>query len=326
VDKKEKKDKKEKPKPGREVGTRDDQIGFKQVRLVDPETGELTPLQPLSSILQRLLSDKEVRKRHSVQLVANDPEPIVRLVNMAEQYRKTKEQKQKARQTARFSGEKEIQLTWDTAGPDHQRKLDQARESLAEGVRVNLVHAPKKGVRHRLTVREMEERAQGTVDALADVGKERKEKEVGPRITAIYLVPLQIQNLTEKEVLIPFGAASNILQRRVSEVQKELEAGIRVKVTFAEERKPKKENGQKNGQDGDSAEGTLWSGGLVKLISKELSQQPNEAEKWTRKRKDTFVDSVVAKLVGNEAKEWKPRDVWKASTTIYLTKLEPSSD
>ncbi|THH29148.1 hypothetical protein EUX98_g5019 [Antrodiella citrinella] len=274
-------------------------------------------MTPTNVVLRRLLPDKEVRRRYSVQLVSLSPEPIVRLVNTGEQYRKEKEKKQRAQQRAKLSGEKEIQLTWDTEGPDHQRKLDQARESLAEGMRVDLIHAPKRGTRHRMTKEDMALCAQSTLDALADVGKERREKQVGPRITAIYLEPLAA-TVTENEVLIPLGAPQAIFQRRVSEVQKVLAAGGKVKLTFAEEKKSKDEV-EKNGLPEDTREGAPWSGGLVKLITKELKQQTAGEEKWTRKRKEAFVDAIITKL-GSEAQEWKPRDDWKASTTLYLRK------
>lgn len=157
---------------------------------MDPQTGELRPLAPLSDILAEIFSGedkgKDFKRKHAVQLVSTEPEPIVRLVNTSEQYRKAKEQKHKARLVGR-SEEKEIQLTWDTSGMDYQRKLDQAREALAEGHRVTLAHAPKKGIRHVLRANEMAERAQETVDALAEVGKEWKQREVGPRITVVFL-------------------------------------------------------------------------------------------------------------------------------------------
>ncbi|KAH8102285.1 hypothetical protein BXZ70DRAFT_1006891 [Cristinia sonorae] len=310
----------QKPKPGTEIGTQNEFISYQWVRLVDPDTGELRPMARLSTILQEYRSDKAMRKRHSVQLVANGAEPIVKVVDPGALYRKAKEMKQRARENARFSGEKEIQLTWDVAGLDHQRKMEQAREGLAEGQRVSLVYAPKKGVRFLLTPEEMAERAQEDVDALSEVGREWKERDVRRRITVVYLESTKVvAPVEEKEVVVPFTASQKVVRQRMAEVQKMLEGGSKVKLRFTEEKERKEKKPQETGAVDSVADALRKEAARVKQQA-EAEAKRKETKEWTRKKKDTFVEETIKTLkLGEAAKEWRSRDLWTASTTLYLT-------
>ncbi|TCD69761.1 hypothetical protein EIP91_006297 [Steccherinum ochraceum] len=308
------------------IGRRDENIPLKSVRLVDPTDGTLLPLQPFSQILEAYRGDKQKRKTTSIVLVATRPEPVVKVVNTADEYKRLKEQRKKRKATGK-PGDKEIQLTWDVSGSDLQRKLEHAREGLLAGHRVSLVHAPKKGVRHVLPRPEMAERAQAMVDALADVGKEWKAKEVGPKITVTYLESLFSAQSTApvKEVLIHLGSESHIVKEQIAAVKKELEVGRRVKVHFEAER-------ERKGKNGESASTTTSAlGSVAQMLTgsrptdpAELRAKSRSSRGWSRKNKDDFVETVLPQLISGKVKEWKARDDWTSTTTVYLERATDS--
>lgn len=123
----------------------------------------------------------------------------------------------------------------------------------------------------------------------------------------------------EQEVLIPLGAPPTIVQRRVADIQKALALGERVKVHFAEE-KVRKEEKSKGGSLVSDVLGILKAAAPLQSPSSPAQQKvkPQEKEKWNRKRKDEYVESVVATL--GPVTEWRARDDWTVSTTLYLTK------
>lgn len=140
-----------------------ERIRFNSVRLVDEETGQLGPPQQLTTILKSI-----ERKHQLVELVAEKPEPIVKIRDTREMYKKAREQKvSKAGDTK----EKEIQMSWGLAETDFERKLNKAREELERGNSVDLTFARKKG-QPFLTPDEMKSQVQRAVDALADISKE----------------------------------------------------------------------------------------------------------------------------------------------------------
>lgn len=159
----------------------DEDIPHRVVQLVDAETGRLNP----PSALRDLLSSID-RKTHHIELVREEPNPIVKIINKKEAFNKRKEQKARMKEVARKCTQKEIQMTWGVASGDLAHKLNKVREELMKGNRVDLVYAPKKGQPLPSPI-EMELRAQETVDFLADVGKEWKSREVQRTVTALYL-------------------------------------------------------------------------------------------------------------------------------------------
>lgn len=155
-----------------------EEIPYRSVRLVDPDTGHLNPPALLKSVLQAVAS-----KTHFLELVSENPEPIVRVICRKDRHEKLKEIKQKRKDSKRE--DKEIQLTWGVAAGDLQHKLKKVRQELQKGNRVSLVFAPKKG-QSPLSAAQMASKVQETVDSLADVGKEWKLRDVQKATTAIH--------------------------------------------------------------------------------------------------------------------------------------------
>lgn len=159
----------------------DDNIPFNRVRLADSES--LHPLAPLSTILSSI-----DRKTHHVELVADTPDPIVKIVNTKEAREKFKELKKRAQAAARAQVRKEIQVTWGVAPGDLAHKLQKARQELMGGKKVDLIFASKQG-QVVPTKQEMDDRLKGVLETLSDAGKEYLPREVRKAATILYLRP-----------------------------------------------------------------------------------------------------------------------------------------
>jgi len=155
-------------------------IGFRVVRLVNPETSQLDPPAALSDILARIDQKKEW-----VELVAATPEPIVKIIKSSDLYNKLQAQLDRKREH-RPREEKEIQLTWGISPSDLQHKLTKTRDELEKGNRVDLVYTTKKG-QTKPTPEEMEARAQELLDLLADAGKEWQTRVVTKTTVLLHL-------------------------------------------------------------------------------------------------------------------------------------------
>ena len=162
----------------------DDNIPFNLVRLVDSESGSLRPLVPLRSILNSI-----DRKTHHVELVADAPDPIVKIVDTKDAREKYRESRKRAQAVARAQVRKEIQVTWGVAAGDLAHKLEKVRQELTGGRKVDLVFASKKG-QVVPTKQEMDARLEGVLETLADVGKEYLPREVRKFANVLYLKPL----------------------------------------------------------------------------------------------------------------------------------------
>ena len=161
-----------------------DKIPFKVVRLADPESGSLHPLAPLEPILNSI-----DRKTHHIELVADAPDPVVKIVDTKQARDKYKEMKKRAQAAARAQVRKEIQLTWGVAEGDLAHKLEKARQELVAGKKVDLIFASRKG-QVVPTKQMMDTRLKSVLDTLAGVGKEYRSREVRKNMTALYLKPL----------------------------------------------------------------------------------------------------------------------------------------
>ena len=163
-------------------------IPHEVVRVADSESNTLGPPQTLASLLESTKLDKD-----RVELVTARPEPIVRVISLklVRQLRqeenlkarlKLKEQKNSNKET------KQLQMTWNVDGNDLERKLDQARVSIASGHHVNIVLSKKGGV--PLPTRDaMDRKLDEIVAGLKDVAEEANSKSIGKQLTTIYLRP-----------------------------------------------------------------------------------------------------------------------------------------
>ncbi|KAJ3553954.1 hypothetical protein NM688_g3348 [Phlebia brevispora] len=152
-------------------------IPHRRVRLVDPETNQLGPVVSLKLLVDDIQNDPDRRKWQIVELVTEKPEPIVKLVDRREEYRKQRDHADKAKESKKVTGEKEVQMTWGVAAGDLAHKLKKAREALTQGYKVTIVYAPKKGQTFP-TKDEMREKVRKTVELLEDVGQEWKPTEL----------------------------------------------------------------------------------------------------------------------------------------------------
>lgn len=160
----------------------DDEIKHRYVKLRHRETGKLSELMSLQTIIDSLPD----RKKEFVELATEDPEPIVKIVNKKERYEKRKLAKKKAVAVSKKNSHKEVQLTWGSAEGDFTHKIGRAREELEKGSKVDLVFSHKKGQDPR-TAEEMLEQLQGTVQMLVDVGREWKPQALKGKIGAVFL-------------------------------------------------------------------------------------------------------------------------------------------
>ena len=161
-----------------------EKIPFRFVRLADPESGSLHPLAPLQTIL-----DSIDRKTHHVELVADAPDPIVKVVDTKQAREKHKEARKRAQAAARAQARKEVQVTWGVAAGDLAHKMEKVRQELVGGKKVDLIFTSKKG-QVVPTRQAMDIRLQGVLDTLADVGKEYRPRAEQKDMTALYLRPL----------------------------------------------------------------------------------------------------------------------------------------
>lgn len=144
---------------------RDRDIPYHIVQLVN-EDGRLEPPAPLSHIIASIDS-----KTHFVELVSEDPQPLVKIKNKKQEYIKMKEWKRRQKEVAASNIQKEIQMTWGVELGDLAHKLKKVRKELERGNRVDLVYAPKANqvIPSRVI---MENRIKETVEMLSDIAKE----------------------------------------------------------------------------------------------------------------------------------------------------------
>lgn len=179
---------------------RDLEIPFRKVRLVDPETGALGPLTELRDVIAFVQSrpghGEEVteatsekkdkwKKRWCVELVSEVPDPIVRAVNLSEEYRKAKEARKKKKESD--IKEKEVQMSWSVGQGDMQHKFKKIREALDEGDRVTIVFLRKKGQPFPEPA-EMQAKMQEAMDQLADIAVEWKPRALLPNRTGFIYI------------------------------------------------------------------------------------------------------------------------------------------
>jgi len=123
-------------------------------------------------------------KTWRVELVTEDPEPIVRVVDRRESYEKWKEQKKAFRKGVKAGEQKEIQITWGVDAGDLKHKIMKARAELEKGCRVDIVIAPKRGQKLPKP-NEMMARADEVSAMLLDIAKEWRARDVQKTITVM---------------------------------------------------------------------------------------------------------------------------------------------
>ncbi|KAF8485250.1 hypothetical protein DFH94DRAFT_624881 [Russula ochroleuca] len=132
-------------------------IPYKYVRVVDPETRKPLPPKPLTEVIDNLATEVQPKQgggppktfvTQFAQLVAppskaTDGYALVKLVDHKVAAAREKTQRIKAQASRRASEEKEIQFAWGIGAGDVQHKVRKARQELERGARVQLVFARK---------------------------------------------------------------------------------------------------------------------------------------------------------------------------------------
>lgn len=161
----------------------DNDIPFRVARLVDPESNSLHPLAPLQFILNSI-----DRKTHHIELVADAPDPIVKIVDTKQAREKYKEAKKRGQAAARAQVRKEVQVTWAVAAGDLAHKLEKVRRELVGGRKVVLIFTSRKG-QVVPTKQEMDTRLKDVLETLADAGKEYLPREQRGNMATLHLKP-----------------------------------------------------------------------------------------------------------------------------------------
>jgi translation initiation factor IF-3 len=159
---------------------RDRNIPYHIVQLVN-EDGRLEPPTPLSHIIASIDS-----KTHFVELVNEDPQPLVKIKNKTQEYIKMKEWKKRQKEVAASNIQKEIQMTWGVESGDLAHKLKKVRKELEKGNRVDLVYAPKANQVMPSPVA-MENRIKETVEILSDIAKEWAPRRFEKGVAVLFL-------------------------------------------------------------------------------------------------------------------------------------------
>jgi translation initiation factor IF-3 len=168
-------------RPKLDRNRRNDEIPFRLVHLVDPETQKLQPLTSLRGLLNSL-----DLKANYVELVAETPAPVVKVVSHKEEYERMRQQKLEAKARGKPAETKELQMTWGVAPGDLAHKLKKARQELEKGNRVDIVYAPKKG-QTVPGVEEMQARMDAAAEQLQDVGKERQARTLEKSMAILHM-------------------------------------------------------------------------------------------------------------------------------------------
>jgi translation initiation factor IF-3 len=162
---------------------RDRGIPHSIVYLVDEE-GRLGLPTPLSRLLASINP-----QTHFIELVDENPRPVVKIRDKQEQIRKEKEWKKRQREVASNNVQKEIQMTWAVEPADLAHKLNKARREVEKGSRVELVFAPKVNQRAPSSAI-MDARMKDAAEKIAEFAREWKPRKVEYGIGIFYLKKL----------------------------------------------------------------------------------------------------------------------------------------
>ncbi|KAJ3570169.1 hypothetical protein NP233_g4584 [Leucocoprinus birnbaumii] len=188
--------KKARMKKEKEIGLKNGEIPYQWVQVAspgglgDPRTlddvlREVHSLNALAHANENDVERKKTLKRFYAQLIANDPTPIVKIINSYELYKKQKQAQEKTKAHAANNVRKEVQLTWASSEADVETKLQRVKEELGRGFKVDLAIMPKKNLRPPRRD-EMVERADELAEHFAGIAKEWKVRDYTRTTVVIY--------------------------------------------------------------------------------------------------------------------------------------------
>jgi len=142
----------------------------------------------LPTPLSRLLASIDPQT-HFIELVNENPKPIVKIRDKREQVKKEKEWNKRQKEVASNNVQKEIQMTWAVEPGDLVHKLNKARKEVEKGNRVELVFAPKVNQRAPSPAI-MDARMKNAAEKIAEFAREWKSRKVEHGVGIFYLKKL----------------------------------------------------------------------------------------------------------------------------------------
>ncbi|THV00568.1 hypothetical protein K435DRAFT_443548 [Dendrothele bispora CBS 962.96] len=170
-----------KTEPNTSVKPKNESIPFQRVFLVDPETEKLQE-KPLKDVLAMFN-----KKTHFAELQRTDPFPVVRIIDKSEAHHKKLKLKEQQKAAAKRNVRKEFQFTWGMAQGDVSYRMERVKDTLRKGGKVDIVFAPKAGVRTGPALLEMKQRMEELVGSLKDLATEYKNREYRRFLAAVFL-------------------------------------------------------------------------------------------------------------------------------------------
>jgi len=160
---------------------KNDNIPYERVFLVNSETGKLQ-----ESTLKDVLASFS-RKTHFAELQRTEPFPVVKIIDKSEAHHKKLKAKEQQKAAARKNVRKEFQFTWGMAQGDVSYRMERVKDALGKGSKVDIVFAPKPGVKTGPALPEMKQRMDELVDGLKDMSSEYKQREFRKFFAAVFL-------------------------------------------------------------------------------------------------------------------------------------------
>jgi translation initiation factor IF-3 len=152
--------------------------------------------QLVKMTLRQILNSMD-HKIQWVELVAVNPQPVVKIIDKKAAFALEKDLRGRQRASLRKNAVKEVQLTWGSELSDLEHKLARVREYLEIGAKVDIVFSNKpKTVPPSVEV--MKKKVQDTVTMMADISKEWKPVEWRKNMAAIFLQGTADPNLAEE--------------------------------------------------------------------------------------------------------------------------------
>jgi translation initiation factor IF-3 len=138
--------------------------------------------------LSHLLASIDI-KSHFIQLVAETPKPIVKIIDKKENYEKRKQRQKRRKEALASNVQKEIQMTWNIEPGDMAHKLKKIQKEVEKGTRIELVFAPKVNQRAPNPAL-METRINETAEKIAEFAREWLPRKVDRGVAIFYLKQL----------------------------------------------------------------------------------------------------------------------------------------
>jgi len=191
------------------IGLRGRAIPYKDVLVRTPQG--LSGLRPLMDVIaeaeslnspdkSEVTGKRRSLKQYHVQLVANEPDPIVAIMDSKENFQKKKQAQERAKNNAHLQVRKEVQLTWASSEADTETKLEKIEEDVKKGFKVDLVIMPKKNV-HPPDREDMQQRADELIGRFLEIAKEWKVRDYTRTTVVIYL-----QGISSAEAMVSEGS------------------------------------------------------------------------------------------------------------------------